>query len=48
MKKAYEVKYKDGNEIKTMTVKGYTLIGALLKLTDYMNVYEDVVAIYEI
>ena len=48
MKKAYEVKYKDGNEFKTATVKGYTLIGALCKLTEYINVYEDVVAVYEI
>lgn len=31
MKKAYEVTYKDGNEIRTATVKGHTLIGALLK-----------------
>ena len=44
MKKAYEVKYKDGNEIRTATVKGYTLIGALCKLTNYINV----VAVYEI
>ena len=48
MKKAYEVTYKDGNELKTATVKGYTLIGALCKLTNYMNVYEDVVAVNEI
>ena len=48
MKKAYEVKFKDGNEFKTVTVKGYTLIGALCKLTNYINVYEDVVSINEI
>ena len=48
MKKAYEVTYKDGNEFKTATVKGYTLIGALLKCSNYMNVYEDVVAVNEI
>ena len=43
MKKAYEVKYKDGNEIKTMTVKGYTLIGALFTLAHYKNIYENLV-----
>lgn len=48
MKKAYEVTYKDGNELKTATIKGYTLIGALCKLTNYMNVYEDVVSVNEI
>ena len=48
MKKAYEVKYKDGNEFKTATVKGYTLIGALCKCSNYMNVYEDVIAVNEI
>ena len=48
MKKAYEVAFKDGNEIKTATVKGYTLIGALFKCSNYMDVYEDVVAVNEI
>ena len=48
MKKAYKVTFKDGNEFKTVTVKGYTLIGALCTLTNYINVYEDVVAIKEI
>ena len=48
MKKPYEVTFKDGNEFKTATVKGYTLIGALLKLTDHMNIYEDVVAVNQI
>ena len=48
MKKAYEVTFKDGNEFKTVTVKGYTLIGALCKCSNYMNVYEDVVAVNEI
>ena len=48
MKKAYEVTFKDGNEFKTATVKGCTLIGALCKCSKYMNVYEDVVAINEI
>lgn len=38
MKKAYEVTYKDGNEFKTTMVKGYTLIGALCKCSNYMNV----------
>ena len=48
MKKAYEVTFKDGNEFKTATVKGYTLIGALCACSNYMNVYEDVVSVYEI
>ena len=48
MKKPYEVTYKDGNELKTVTVKGYTLIGALCKCSNYMNVYENVVAVNEI
>ena len=48
MKKAYEVTYKDGNEIRTATVKGYNIIGALTTCSDYMNVYEDVVSIKEI
>ena len=39
MKKPYEVTFKDGNEIKTATVKGYTLIGALFTCSNYMNVY---------
>ena len=48
MKKAYEVKYKDGDEIKTATVKGYTLIGALLILAQYKNIYENLVFVNEI
>ena len=48
MKKAYEVTYKDGDEIRTATVKGYNIIGALTTCSDYMNVYEDVVSIKEI
>lgn len=48
MKKAYEVRFKNGNEFKTATVKGYTLIGALCKCSVYMNVYGDVVAVNEI
>ena len=48
MKKAYEVTFKDGNEFNTATVKGYTLIGALCKCSNYMNVYEDVVSVNEI
>ena len=48
MKKAYEITYKVGNEFKTATVKSYTLIGALCKCSNYMNVYEDVVAVNEI
>ena len=48
MKKAYEVTFKDGNEFKTSTVKGYTLIGALFKCSNYMDVYEDVVSVNQI
>ena len=48
MKKAYEVKYKDGNEFKTATVKGYTLIGALITLIHYTNIYENMVSVNEI
>ena len=48
MKKAYEATFKDGYDFKTVTVKGYTLIGALCTLTNYINVYEDVVAVNEI
>ena len=48
MKKPYEVTYKDGHDLKTTLVKGYTLIGALFKCSDYINVYEDVVSVNEI
>ena len=48
MKKAYEVTYKDGNEFKTATVKGYTLIGSLITLTQYPNFYETMVSVNEI
>ena len=48
MKKVYEVTFKDGNEFKTATAKDYTLIGALCTCSNYMNVYEDVVAVNEI
>lgn len=48
MKKAYEVKYKDGNEIITATAKGYALIGLLYELCRYRNIYENLVAVYEI
>ena len=47
MKKPYEVTFKDGNEFKTATVKGYTIIGALCTLTNYINDY-DVVSVNEI
>ena len=48
MKKPYEVTFKDGNEFKTATVKGYTLIGALWTFTNYIHAYEGVVSIKEI
>ena len=46
MIKAYEVTYKVGNEIKAATVKGYSLIGAVCKLSNWMN--EIAVSINEI
>ena len=48
MKKPYEVKYKGDNEIKTVTVKGYTLIDALFTLAQYKNIYENLVFVNEI
>lgn len=48
MKKTYEATFKDGNELKTAILKGYNLIDAIHKLTNYMNVYENLVAVYEI
>ena len=48
MMKAYEVTYKVGNELKTATVKGYNIVGALTVCSGYMNVYEAVVSIKEI
>ena len=48
MKKVYEVTYKDGNEFKTATVKGYTLIGAFMTLSKYPIIYVNLVAIKEI
>ena len=48
MKKPYEVTYKDGNEFKTLIVKGYTFIDSLTTVTQYKYVYENLVAINEI
>ena len=48
MKKAYEVTFKDGNEFKTATIKGYTLIGALVTWERYIDVYDNLVAVNEI
>lgn len=48
MKKAYEVTYKDGNEFKTATVKGYTLLGSLITLSHYPNIYDNLVSVNEI
>ena len=48
MKKPYEVTYKDGNEFKTLIVKGYTFIDSLATVTQYKYVYENLVAIKEI
>ena len=48
MLKPYVVTFKDGNEFKTVTVKGYSMIGALCKCDSYMNVYGDAVAVTEI
>lgn len=46
--KTYEATYKDGNGFKKATVKGYTLIGALLTLMNYPNAYDNLVAVKEI
>ena len=48
MKKAYEVTFKDGNEFKTATVKGDTLIVALVTWERYIDVYDNLVAVNEI
>ena len=48
MKKAYEVTYKDGGELKKATVKGCTLIGSLITLTHYPDIYENMVSVNEI
>lgn len=48
MKKAYEVTYKDGNEFRKATVKGYTLVDALITLPRYTNIYDNMVSIGEI
>ena len=48
MKKAYEVKFKDGNEFKTATVKAYTFTDSLITLMKYPNIYANLVAINEI
>lgn len=48
MKKAYEVKYKDGDKIITATAKGYTLIGSLYELCHYRNIYENLVSVSEV
>ena len=48
MKKAYEVKYKNGNKIITATAKGYTLIGSLYELCHCRNIYENLVYVNEI
>lgn len=48
MKKPYEVTYKDGNEFKTATVKGYTLVGSLITVSQYPNIYDNMVSVNEI
>ena len=48
MKKAYEVTYKDGNEFKTATVKGFSLSGVLITLKKYPIVYFNLVSLNEI
>ena len=48
MKNAYEVTYKDGSEFKTATVKGYTLIGALMTLSKYPIISYNLVSANEI
>ena len=48
MKKAYEVTIKDGDKIRHVTAKGYTLIGSVYQLAHYPNVYENMICIKEI
>ena len=48
MKKPYEVTYKDGNEFKTATVKGITMIGALMTLSKYPLISYNIVSVNEI
>ena len=48
MKKVYEVKFKDGNELKTATAIGYTLIGALMSWSKYHIISYDLVSVNEI
>ena len=48
MKKPYEVTFKDGNELKTATVKAFTPTNALITLMKYPIVYVNLVAINEI
>ena len=48
MKKVYEVTFKDGKKLKTATVKGYTLVGALVTWAHYLDVYDNLVAVNEI
>lgn len=48
MKKSYEVTYKDGNEFKTATVKGFSLTGVLITLKKYPIVYFNLVSVNEI
>lgn len=48
MKKVYEVKFKDGNKLITVVTKGHTLVGSLINLTDYLNVYDKLVSVNEI
>ena len=47
MKKAYEVTYKYGNEIRTKTLQAYTLIGATYVIASYGSC-ENVICIKEI
>lgn len=46
MMKPYEVTFKYGNGFKTATIKGYSFVGAVCKLSNYIN--ERVVSVKEI
>ena len=48
MKKPYEVTYKDGNEIRTATVMGFSLTGVFITLKKYPIVYFNLVSVNEI
>lgn len=48
IKKTYEVTIKDGDKIRHVTAKGYTLLGSVYQLVHYPHIYENLIAIKEI